>query len=80
MFFVFSVLRQQRIKPVFYHMFGSGVVENLNDFRPLLTIVLDIKQNFVILLIRPLAFVFVAVEVIEPSLSAVFGGLKDATI
>ena len=56
------------------------MIEYLHDFGPFFTMVSDVQHDFVVLLIGPFAFIFVCIEMVQPSLSAMFGGLENEAV
>lgn len=56
------------------------MIEHLHDFRPFFTMVSDVQKDFVVFFVSPLTFIFVGIEMVEPSLSAMFRGLENEAI
>jgi hypothetical protein len=80
LFFVFPVFCEQRIESIFNHVLCSGMIEYLHDFGPFFTMVSDVQKDFVVFFVGPFTFVFVGIEMVEPSLPAMFRGLENEAI
>lgn len=75
------IFDNKRLEPVLDHVFGAFFAEEGHHFGPLLADSLDDSlQNDEIFLERPLSADLVGVEVVEPALSAVFGGDEDLAL
>ena len=61
-------------------MFSSCMVQDLNDFGPLFPLLFHKGKYLVILFIFPFSFVLLAVKVVQPSLSAMFGSFKNKAL
>lgn len=57
---------------ILYHVLGSGTVQQRNDAGPFLSMLLDELKDDKVFLGCPFAFFDVAVEVILPTLAALF--------
>jgi hypothetical protein len=56
------------------------MIEYLHDFGPFFTMVSDVQKDFVVFFVGPFTFIFVGIEMVEPSLSAMFRGLENEAI
>lgn len=61
-------------------MLRPCVVQDLDNLRPFFLILAYECKYFIVFLIRPFALVFVSVEMVEPSLSTMFGSFENLAI
>lgn len=74
------LLFNNRIIFVFYGMLASPIFEYLNQNGPLLPFLLHLLEHYQILPQCPLRFTFTGIQMIQPSLSALFRCAKELFI
>ena len=68
----FLALEQKGKESIFYHMLGSLVIEALHNSAPFFSIIQNTLNQSGIFFIRPFVMLDRSVEMIKPSLSALF--------